>query len=400
MTAAHCTEYIQQRNPVHDVEEFNLECVEDTIKHGTYTSKTDSDSFELKCAFIDHKLKSGNVIKHLEIHPVNPKGMVWLGLLDIHEIEKNDDYEASTIKRVIRHAHSYRGGATYGDYGGYDISIIELDTPITKFQLACLPNPKFDDSNQNIGYTVAGYGKYQRNYCLTNKFGKAKYHYCIYDSDCNTESSPPQDKICDKLMKSSEGKSLDKDEAMIVGSDEKVHFCFKQFNPENRAFGWCPTEGYFYDLSQQNKSAKSWGYCSKDCFLEKSDFESGVLRIKNNVMVLSEKRCNHYLNWTLFVKEGSLSEGKTVKYMPKILCVGQVGEWSIDVYQQNGKKFQKKSSKQAHHDINQHHYGAKYESEYAGYVYSSGTCKGDSGGPIYQTEQDESKKPIYVVTGK
>ena len=77
--------------------------------------------------------------------------------------------QKSLIKRVIRHAHSYQGGASYGAYGGYDISLLELETPISGLTLACLPRLGFDDIKQG---KLAGYGKYQRDAgqtCQTNK---------------------------------------------------------------------------------------------------------------------------------------------------------------------------------------------------------------------------------------
>ena len=75
----------------------------------------------------------------------------------------------SNIKRALRHAHSYRGGASYGTFGGYDISLLELETPLSGVTLACVPKLEFDDI---ITGKLAGYGKYQRDKgqtCQTNK---------------------------------------------------------------------------------------------------------------------------------------------------------------------------------------------------------------------------------------
>ena len=101
------------------------------------------------------------------------------------EVSRLDDpaekygQQTSTIKRAIRHAHSYRGGG-YGTFGGYDIILFELDTPFNTDIFACLPSPKFRDTNIKEGY-LAGYGLYLRDEgktCQTNEHGRTKHHYC------------------------------------------------------------------------------------------------------------------------------------------------------------------------------------------------------------------------------
>ena len=85
----------------------------------------------------------------------------------------SDDVQTSNIKRIIRHAHTYRS-YRYGSYGGYDISLLELETPITGFRFICLPRLSFDDITP--GGSLAGYGAYLRpkETCQTNEFGKSK----------------------------------------------------------------------------------------------------------------------------------------------------------------------------------------------------------------------------------
>ena len=85
--------------------------------------------------------------------------------------------------------------------------------------------------------------------------------------------------------------------------------------------------------------------------------------------------------------------------MPKILCIGQIGKWSVGVFEKKDKSFKKVPDDQHDQMMREHHYGEKHEKKYKGYVYSSGTCKGDSGGPIFTTEKDESGGLHYIVTG-
>ena len=85
-----------------------------------------------------------------------------------------EDVQRRNIKRIIRHAHTYRSYG-YASYGGYDISLLELETPIRGFKFICLPRPSFDDITP--GGTLAGYGLYLRNEgetCQTNEFGRFK----------------------------------------------------------------------------------------------------------------------------------------------------------------------------------------------------------------------------------
>ena len=141
------------------------------------------------------------------------------------------------------HAHSgYRGGGTYGDYGGYDIALLELDDEINA-KLACLPGPSFND--QDTYGSLAGYGKYLRDYgrtCETNQYGMSKHHYCK-KSRCKSDKPPPQNKLCEKFFReignwSENGKYT---EALIIDNGESIS-CHNDFNPENENYGWCWTK--------------------------------------------------------------------------------------------------------------------------------------------------------------
>ena len=82
----------------------------------------------------------------------------------------------SEIRSIIRHGHSYRGGGNYGNFGGYDITLITLAEALHA-HMACLPSPAFQDIGSG---KLAGYGMFSRrdNKCLTNEYGRAKFHYC------------------------------------------------------------------------------------------------------------------------------------------------------------------------------------------------------------------------------
>ena len=108
--------------------------------------------------------------KQANILPTNSFSSDFLELL----FTGADNIEKSNIRRIIRHAHTYRSHS-YASRGGYDISLLELETPIRGFKFICLPKPSFDDITP--GGTLAGYGLYLRNdgdTCQTNEFGKFK----------------------------------------------------------------------------------------------------------------------------------------------------------------------------------------------------------------------------------
>ena len=140
-----------------------------------------------KCKYVTIRdSRTREDLKHLEIKfDPSSEGRVWLGVLRFASENKfnanGEKYgqQTSTIKRAIRHAHSYPGGG-YGTFGGYDIILFEMNTPFNTDIFACLPSPKFQDTNIKEGY-LAGYGLYLRdegNTCQTNEHGRTKHHYC------------------------------------------------------------------------------------------------------------------------------------------------------------------------------------------------------------------------------
>jgi hypothetical protein len=67
-----------------------------------------------------------------------------VGVSDLNKKGKaKENFFSAPIKRFIRHAKSYKGTGKYGRYGGYDISLIQLEKPVSaKYGApACLPNP-------------------------------------------------------------------------------------------------------------------------------------------------------------------------------------------------------------------------------------------------------------------
>ena len=64
----------------------------------------------------------------------------------------------------------------------------------------------------------------------------------------------------------------------MITSGSQTIICYPDVNPEIESFGWCHTKGDYYNMYQENPLLKSWGFCSKDCFLNKNSTNGQVLR--------------------------------------------------------------------------------------------------------------------------
>ena len=72
--------------------------------------------------------------------------------------------------------------------------------------------------------------------------------------------------------------------------------------------------------------------------------------------------------------------------------------WSIDVWEKVGTEFMKIPEPRAGKIVNNNHFGEYLG--FGGFVASAGTCRGDSGGPMYQKEVDQATgKEKYILTG-
>jgi hypothetical protein len=210
----------------------------------------------------------------MEITLVKSKGKAWIGAADINKIKKDEKTVFMTsLKRVIRNPESYVGDGSYGTFGGYDITLVEFESSVPPEigTPACLPTATFKDDG--LKANIAGYGTYFRTregkpLCLTDEFGKNKFHICSKLGSgkevCST-SPPPQTKACEKFLKKKSSKFTDKfEEAQLVDKKGMNEFCFHSKSPRPGSKGWCNTSMNYYGLRRANGSG--WGFCSKDCY--------------------------------------------------------------------------------------------------------------------------------------
>jgi len=382
LSAAHCNSFLisEDRDNTPAIRE---KCVTATKRGEYYEVKRpySQTSIKIKCKWLHAEHSKDMALELMTI----PQGLVYSGVDNIWE--NNAHMEERKIKRHIRHPYSYRGGATYGTFGGYDITLLEIDSPMTGIhRFACLPGPNFDDIRTGRHDSIlSGYGRYYRDSgltCQTNRHGPMKYHYCDKENgaakgaEACKQGPPPTPPICKRFLakhKIPEGV----EEVKIKLKNGKSILCNKQTNPEKESYGWCVTKGNYYPRYDHDQDASGWGYCSRDCYLDQEEDAavSGVLRRVNNVKILPEKECKQYLDDSI--------EG-TVKVYPELLCVGWKNEWKEESWEQTPHGFEKLPKSQTP--------ATRYGS--STYVASAGTCSGDSGGPVFVKDGYN-----HVVTG-
>ena len=231
ITAAHCTDYIPTQGKL----EKNKQCVEETAagrNFHIYNPKKHTH-FTLQCKIVT-TFEGKKKIRNLEIVSLDPVGMVQMGATDLSNLTQVAELgKRSKIKRAILPERAYQGSG-YGQYGGYDIALIELEQPMNFFHRACLPSPSFDDQ---VDSKLAGYGMYFRqnrttgqDVCQTNQYGQMKYHYCR--TECSTKKSPPSSPACKSFFRY-HSVPEDKEEVLIRKS-HGWEFCFRNENKENK----------------------------------------------------------------------------------------------------------------------------------------------------------------------
>jgi hypothetical protein len=95
--------------------------------------------------------------KSLIIELVHSQAKAWIGVKDLNKKRQDREEIFETyVKKLVRHPYSYRGGATYGTFGGYDISLAKFRSAVPRAmgQPACLPTPSFTDEGVKAGRDV------------------------------------------------------------------------------------------------------------------------------------------------------------------------------------------------------------------------------------------------------
>ena len=272
----------------------------------------------------------------IQIYPVEPKAFAYIDISNVNDVADVSNGEKLPIKYVVRHKNSYRGGGSYGTFGGYDITVLRLASP-TNTEPACLPSGNFIDSSLGAGFDniqnvmLAGFGRYYRAPCITDDLGPSINHYCVKDSKCNTDVNPPVTEECQKLFTDNpeiENEFSNTNLHKITIRDFDSQFdCFRKTSLKEGSKGWCPVTNDASTIGNI-QSTNSWGFCGKDCFLREGkniEPDSSVLRSKEGIDILSDELCNEFL----------LASFSTVtpEHRPEILCIGYYKKKNIKTYQ-------------------------------------------------------------------
>lgn len=276
---------------------------------------------------------------------------------------------------------------------------------------ACLPKPSFTFSDPLIG----GYGRYRRIPCEVNDMGPNVYQFCKMDSKCmkkeenkkylcgvnfkyknkvhkkciEDDTPSSQSPICQDFFDETNLTTADflrRNVNEIAIFDQDLNSVLsKCYRSSPGRYGWCGITKNIIS-SKQNKKEDTivayddgWGFCSESCGKSKNTAISGQARVKK-VQILDQEFCDSNLI--------STREGKTpFTVMPKVYCVAYNETFKTAFYKkvQNGL-YEELDSKLEYH--------IKLGREHQWYTRSTGSCRGDSGGPLYVQVGDE-----YVLLG-
>jgi len=329
--------------------------------------------------------------KDLRVYPIQPRGLAFLGIADVANQALHKDGQKIEIDFFVRHHQTYQGKGSYGAFGGYDITLIHL-TQAAEFTPACLPLPTYKDAGVGKAFPgtgmvqLAGFGKYLREPCMTDGYGASKFHYCASESRCEKNRPPPQESMCRQFFaqpNTPNSVPSGYNEVILSEGRRKDTYCYPEFSPLDTSEGWCRVE---LDASRMGAlyNDKTWGFCSKDCFLNKAtEPNQSVLRQVRNVDILEDDMCNKFLRASLTVRP---------KVMPEILCIGHLEtlkyqHWTRGRdgrYVQSGRKIGHKQ---------------EFLPGSGTYVRSAGTCRGDSGGPVFKEGPDGRFVVLGAVSG-
>jgi hypothetical protein len=342
-----------------------------------------------------------------------PSPEVFVGLDSLLDSEHNARTKAM-VDFIISHKDGYKGGR-YGGYGGYDTIILKtresmlLVNEFLQFPIkpACLPGPDFQFQNPKIG----GYGRYRRVPCETNGEGPSIYNYCKVQKTCDGQSQQFLHAKCDvefayndevyhgcitdqptpsasnpecvSLKKQIEMDDIrmyrDGVNELVVTDAEGSQVITKCYRDRPTKHGWC---GITNKIITHNKESLidddtkitpdgGWGMCSRTCNETLRDERlTGIPRVKD-VRIISQEYCDSKLY--------DLRKNRVpFAVFPQVLCVALNETYQTAFYAKQGDGSYVQLDQKEDLDI------SLMGRENSWFIRSTGSCKGDSGGPLYE----------------
>jgi len=347
---------------------------------------------------------------------------VFINVDDMMNMPREGDHMRK-VTTIILPKGAYRGGK-YGDYGGYDIILIKVAQPMDPSLAACLPGQGYRPISPMIG----GYGRYRRVPCETTDMGPHVYEYCKVNPECQKGTAEYRDAKTDRCIKFNFNRvehhqcikdqptpsSLDEDckhFRMVTGITDKdmdrmdvnefvllsprgdlMTSCYRMNAGKH---GWCgttanivtgkPADAYKKDISV--RSSHGWGICGDTCTDEEAGYLTGKARTKP-VEIMDQEWCDDRLK---ALRRGLDNPGSQHGFhvFPLVYCIAYNETYRTKFYKQHGPSGNKYSEVPVRKDIMQ-----QLGRDDLYYIRATGSCKGDSGGPLYEEREDK-----FVVIG-
>jgi len=371
------------------------------IMDGSCLSNYDKASFKTIC-----ELQPNGDMKMIFPEQDTPSPEIYIDVDNLN-LESADSTKKYLLEFIISHRDGYKGGS-YGEYGGYDIILMKTRAPMDEHLKACLPGPGYRFTRPMIG----GYGRYRRVPCEVNDLGPEVYQYCKVDPQCkknshrfkmaecavhfqfegkdhqgcikDMETPSARNKDC-LLFRKSTG-ITDKDMSgngvnEIVLLDKLMKIITVCYRHDAGRHGWCGVTANIITGEETNKNDMSvedefgWGVCSDVCEDKEDSYITGKARVKD-VEVIDQGYCDGKLARLRYGREPH-------QVPPKVYCVAYNETFKTDFYIQNENGY-KKIDKQASLHLHRKILGR----EHPWYIRATGSCKGDSGGPLFEQTAD------------
>ncbi|XP_023320892.1 uncharacterized protein LOC111695714 [Eurytemora carolleeae] len=330
-----------------------------------------------------------------------PSPEVYVGVDDL-SAQFKDETKKFLLDYIISHKDGYKGGK-YGAYGGYDVILLKTRKKIDLKLKACLPGPDFVYDDPKIG----GYGRYRRVPCEVNDLGPNVYQFCKVDTSCDYKSKSFKQAKCDVKFnyENKEKVGCIKDEdtpssknpgcldfraktsmsdkemtrknitEIVIFAPGAATVVTKCYTNDPGKYGWCGITNNLVDGKTKAvedisvSPDKGWGVCSDTCEDEENFSITGKARVKH-VQIIDQTYCDQELNKIRKGREPFIVE-------PKVYCVAYNETYKTAFYEKGADGSYKPLE-------NKLEYHTKLGRTFPWYIRATGSCRGDSGGPLYE----------------
>jgi len=343
---------------------------------------------------------------------------IFIDVDDMMQIKPGYVKNKRSVEKIIMSKKAYLGGM-YGSYGGYDFIIIKVSEPMPGELAACLPGLQYS-AGQDI--MIGGYGRYRRVPCETTDKGPQIYEYCKVDPTCTRETREFKEAKC-KIQFEYQGKTYNKcirdqetpsafnehckkfalntglsdkkmqmhniNEIVLMSGNKIITKCYRKSAGRH---GWCGTTKHIvtgkkedaYKKDASVSLSEDWGVCGDTCEDEEDYHLTGKARVKQ-VEIMDQEWCDDRLAALRQGEEGQPGE-RGFQVFPQVYCVAYNESYQTKVYEFNGNAYQERPMTR--------NILAALGREENFYIRATGSCKGDSGGPLY-----EQRGQKYIVIG-